>query len=313
MLEQRFEPGDRTQRTLFQLQRLYEHFGELAKARRMLEMLAEQRPRDPQMQRQLVQFYKQTQNEKGYIAALETQLATRYSEPACKELIGLYRGNGDFAAEQRTIADCRTARLPAYRRPHPPCLSRCRRRRSGRGVGAAALGRRSAPPEDRPRPPDVLYRTARGRCRPVEAQRARCRWLKGSKDDALVLQLIDNLATENRHDLAIDLAREVGMPGDSVSLAVAELLLDRDQAVAARSYLRGWLEAARLRDAELAQRLVAAALDADDPELAFRGAETFGLQRLGQGELVALAEALSAIGQVRSFQQVRRSDRSRRP
>lgn len=138
-----------------------------------------------------------------------------------------------------------------------------------------------------------------------EAQKRALRWLKGSRDDALVLLLIDNLANENRHDLAIDLARDVGTPGDSVSLAVAELMISRDQAIAARAYLKGWLDAARIRDAGLAQRFVSAALGAEDPELAYRGAELFGLKRMAQSDLMLLAEALSAVGQTQMFQSVR--------
>ena len=304
ILEGRFDQGDRSQRTLFQLQRLYEHFGALDKARRTLEMLAEQRPKDPQVQRQLVQFYKLTQDEKGYIAALEAQLATRYSETACKTLIGLHRGNGDFSAEQRITAECRTK---GYRRPDDIIRFAYLVAADGNLAEASVLLRsvddRRRLKIDRDR---LMFFTALLEAgQAVEAQRRATRWLKGTRDDALVLLLIDNLAKENRHDLAIDLAREVGTPGDGVSLAVAELMLDRDQGVAARSYLKGWLEAARLRDADVTQRFVAAALDADDPELAYRGAAAFGLKRLGQGELVALAEALGAIGQIRPFQEVR--------
>ena len=107
ILEQRFAQGDRSQRTLFQMQRLLEHFGELTKARKTLEMLAEQRPKDAQVQRQLAQFYKLTQNETGYVATLRAQLEIRYSEPVCKELIGIQRRNGNFTEEQRAILDCR--------------------------------------------------------------------------------------------------------------------------------------------------------------------------------------------------------------
>ena len=82
-------------------------------------------------------------------------------------------------------------------------------------------------------------------------------------------------------------------------------MLDREEVLAARSYLKGWLEAAKIRDVDLAQRFVTAALDAEDPELAFSGAQSFGVKRLGQGELVPLAEALRAIGEVRLSQQVR--------
>ena len=304
ILQQRFDQGDRSQRTLFQLQRLHEHFGDLAKARQTLEMLAVQRPRDTQVQRQLAQFYKLTQNETGYVAALKSQLESRYSEPVCKELIGILRGNGDFAAEQKMIADCRQK---GYRRPDDVVRLAYLVAADGNLTQASTLLRsvddRRRLKVDRDR---LLFFTAMLEAgQAEEAQKRALRWLKGTRDDVLVLLLIDNLAKEKRHDLAITLARETGSPGDSVSLAVAELMLDREEIVAARSYLKGWLETAKIRDSDLAQRFVAAALDAEDPELAYRGAESFGLKRLGQGELVPLAEALSAIGAVKLFQQVR--------
>ncbi len=304
ILEQRFAQGDRSQRSLFQLQRLYEYFGDLAKAKRTLEMLANLRPKDPQVQRQLAQFYKMTQNEAGYLAALKSQLDIRYSEPLCKELIGIHRLNGNFAEEQNSMTECRQK---GYRRPDDIIRFAYLVAADGDLAQSANLLRsvddRRRLKVDRDR---LLFFTAllvAGHAE--EAQKRALRWLKGSRDDVLVLLLIDNLAKERRHDLAITLAREAGTPGDSVSLAVAELLLDREEVVAARSYLKGWLEAAKIRDADIAQRFVAAALDAEDPELAFNGAQSFGLSRIGQDELVPLAESLRAIGEVKLFQQVR--------
>ena len=304
ILESRFVQGDRNQRTLFQLQRLYEQAGDLQRARQTLEMLAELRPKDPQVQRQLAQFYKLTQNEPGYIAALKNQLETRYSEPLCKELIGIHRRNGDFVEEQKSMTDCRRK---GYRRPDDIIRLAYLVAADGDLTQASTLLRsvddRRRLKVDRDR---LLFFTALLEAgQAEEAQKRALRWLKGSRDDALVLLLIDNLAKEKRHDLAITLARETGAPGDSVSLAVAELMLDRDESVAARSYLKGWLDAAKMSDADLAQRFISAALDAEDPELAFLGATSFGLNRLGQGELVPLAEALSAVGDVAMFQQVR--------
>ena len=60
ILEAGFGNGDRRQRTLFQLQGLYESAGNLPKTREMLELLAERRPRDTAVQRHRGQFYKQT-------------------------------------------------------------------------------------------------------------------------------------------------------------------------------------------------------------------------------------------------------------
>ena len=304
ILEQRFSQGDRTQRTLFQLQHLHEHFGDLAKARQTLEMLAGLRPKDTQVQRQLAQFYKLTQNEPGYVATLRAQLETRYSEPICKELIGIHRRNGDFAEEQKSMMECRQK---GYRRPDDIIRLAYLVAADGDLTQASSLLRsvddRRRLKIDRDRLMFFAALLEAGQAE--EAQKRALRWLKGSRDDALVLLLIDNLVKEKRHDLAITLAREAGAPGDGVSLAVAELMLDREEVLAARSYLKGWLEAAKIRDVDLAQRFVTAALDAEDPELAFSGAQSFGLKRLGQGELVPLAESLRAIGEVKLFQQVR--------
>lgn len=306
ILEQQFERGDRSQRTLFQLQRFYEHFGDLGKARKTLEMLAELRPADPRVQRQLVQFYKQTQDERGYVETLTKQLGARYSEPICRELIGIHRRNGAYQAEQETLETCRNR---GYRRPDDIIRLAYLVAADGELARASDLLRtvddRRRLKVDRDR---LMFFTALLEAnRAEEAQKRALRWLKGSKDDALVLLLIDNLAKENRYDLAIDLARNVGTPGDGVSLAVAELMLDRNETNAARVYLKGWLDSARLRDPDVVQRFVSASLDAEDPEMAFHAAEAYGLERLGQGELVALAEALSAIGVADKFAKVRQS------
>lgn len=304
ILEQRFQAGDRSQRTLFQLQRIYEDFGDLTNARTMLELLAEQRPKDPQVQRQLSLFYKNTQDSAGYIKTLEMRLQSRYAETLCKELIGLYRSAGDYAAEQRKLQECR---LQGYRRPDDIIRLAYLVAADGDLAQSAQLLRsvddRRRLRIDRDRM--MLFVSLLEANEAVDAQRRAMRWLKASKDDALALLLIDNLAKDGRHDLAIDLARSVGTAGDSVSLSVAELMLDRDQTLAARSYLRGWMEQARIRDADVAQRFISASLDTEDPELAFIGAEKFGLKRLAQSDLTALAEALSAVGRRAEFQKVR--------
>ena len=113
ILEARFKAGDRGQRTLYQLQRFYEHFGQLDKSRRTLEMLAKERPNDAYVQRQLAHLYKATQDKEAYMGALRAQLSIRYSSPACRELIGLLRRNGDYEREQLRIEKCLAA---GYRR-----------------------------------------------------------------------------------------------------------------------------------------------------------------------------------------------------
>ncbi|MGE0699342.1 MAG: tetratricopeptide repeat protein [Hyphomicrobiaceae bacterium] len=304
ILEQRFAAGDRSQRTLFQLQSLYEQKGDLPRARSTLEILAAARPRDANLQRHLSELYRTTQDEAAYIRSLEERLAARYAQPVCKELIGLYRRKGRFDDEQRTLAGCRAK---GYRRTDDIVRLAHLIAADGKLAEAAALlssvDDRRQLREDSDRL--MLFAALLEAGAADEAKRRAARWFKGSRDDALVLQIIDTLAGEARYELAIDLAREVGKPGDAISLAVGELLLDRDQTAAARSYLRGWLESARLGDLDVAQRIVRAALDAEDPMLAYEAGRKFGLARLAQEDLVALAEALSAVEQTEAFQAVR--------
>ncbi|MEZ5857341.1 MAG: hypothetical protein R3D67_22385 [Hyphomicrobiaceae bacterium] len=304
LLEQRFANGDRKQRTLFQLQNLYEEKGDLPKARQMLVLLAAARPRDANVQRRLAEFYRSTQDEAGYIQALEARLARRYSQPVCKELIGLYRRSGQFDAEQRTIAACR---IRGYRRTEDIVRLAHLTAADGNMAEVAALLRSV---DDRRRLKGegdrlMLFVSLLEAGGADEAKTRAVRWYKGSRDQGLVLRLIDVLVDSNRHDLAMELAREVGRPGDAISLTVAELMLDRDQVVAARSYLKGWFEVSKLREPEAVSRFIRAALDAEDPLLAYKAGELHGLSAVAQGDLVALAEALSAVDQREAFQAVK--------
>ena len=304
LLESRFAAGDRSQRTLFQLQGLYQNKGDITRAREMLETLATARPRDANVQRHLSELYRMTQDEPGYIRSLEKRLLGRYSQPVCKELIGLYRGAGDFEAEARTLGTCRAK---GYRRTDDMIRLAHLTGVDGNYAEAAILLRSVDDRRQLRIDSDrlMLFTALLEAGAADEAKRRAARWFKGSKDDSLVLQIIDTLAADNRHALAIELAREVSRPGDSVALAVAELMLDRDETIAARNYLRDWLAVARLTEHELAQRAIRAALDAEDPMLAYQAATTFGPERLLQEDVVALAEALSAIEQTAAFQSIR--------
>ena len=108
VLEKSVQSGDRSFRTLYQLQGLYEHFGQLDKAADLLQMLIERAPRDPNVQRRAVSFYKMTQDEPAYIRALQAQIIQRYSEESCRELIGILRRRAQWADEQSAIQTCRT-------------------------------------------------------------------------------------------------------------------------------------------------------------------------------------------------------------
>jgi hypothetical protein len=140
---------------------------------------------------------------------------------------------------------------------------------------------------------------------PREALRRAARWLRGQRDSSFALTLIEILSIDKRHDLAIELAKEISSPGDSISLAIAELMLGRGQGVAAKSYLRGWIEKVRFDSPEMVTRFIVAALDAEDPENALAGARKVGLNELRQTDLVALAEALAVIGKQADFDAVK--------
>jgi hypothetical protein len=304
LLEAQFAHGDRRQRTLFQLQRFYDYYGNVEKSRQMLEMLAALRPRDAYVQRQLAQFYKQSQDEPSYIKALRNQLALRYSEPVCRELIGILRRNSEYEAEQKAITDCQAA---GYRRPEDIVRLAFLNASDGKLAVTATLlaavddRRRLKASNERLLLFSALIETENAE----EATRRGVRWLHGQRDNDLALELISMLIQAQHHGLALNMAKDVGTPGDPVSLSVGEILIDQGQTEPAQSYLNDWLESAKAMDAETAGRFVAAALDVEDAALAMRGAERFGLERLDQRDLSLLAEAMSAESRLAEFDRVR--------
>ncbi len=300
LLEARFKSGDRAQRTLYQMQRLYEHFGALDKSRRTLEMLAKERPNDAYVQRQLAHFYKATQDEAAYIGALRAQLSIRYSAPACRELIGLLRRKGEYEREERRIETCRKA---GYRRPDDLVRLAMLYAVDGKMSRTSQLlqsvdDRRKL---KKGRHKIMLFEALLVMNEPEEAQRRGVRWLKGARDDVMALTLLSRLSQEKRYGLAIKMAREVSRPGDSVSLVVADLMLFQDQGVAARSYLRGWLKQASFTSPGVSGRFIHSALDADDVELALAVGRKSDFAKLNQADLALLAIAVASAGKAKQF------------
>ncbi len=295
ILQGRFAGGDRSQRTLFQLQALYESAGDLPRARQTLEQLAQSRPRDLAIQRQLGAFYKQTQDEPAYVAALQQQIELRYSETACREIIGLHRRAGQYGAEQAALQMCRQK---GYRKTDDMVRLASLLAADGDVAQASILLRsvddlrRLISNKERLQLFSILIENNQ----PKEAQRRATRWVRGSKDDTLALTLIADLVADSKHDLAIELARETSVPGDSVFLSVAEVMVERQQHVAAQAILRGWLEKATTQDPAVMSRFVECAIDVDDPDLALNGAKRVGLQGLPNDTKIALAQALDRVG-----------------
>lgn len=304
ILEARFEKGDRRQHTLYQMQRFYEQFGDLPKLRRTLEQLVEARPRDTALQKRLQQLYSQMQDVPAYVAALDSQISVRYTESTCKELIGIHRRMGAYEKEQQALEKCRAA---GYRRADDVVRLAQLVAAGGDGRQAAALLRSVDDVRrlkgDRERYQLFTLMIEQDQVR--DALRRAVRWVKSSRNDLVTLTLMDTLIDKGKADVAIELARDVSQPGDPTSLMVAEIMLDRGQTVAARSYLRGWVEKAKLDDVETATRFIEASLDADDPDNAFRGAKSYGLARLPEPVLVTMAEGFAAHNRTTEFDAVR--------
>lgn len=304
MLERNFAGGDRGLRPMLQLEGLYEQLGRLDKARSTLGELVSRYPRDTNVLKRANSFYRMTQDRAAYIATLKAQIAVRYSEDACKELIALLRLESAAPEEQTAIQTCRQR---GYRRPEDMIRLAYLQAASGDFVQASALFRsvddvrRLKTDLDRTQ----LVATLIELDQPREAYRRALRWLRGSRDTQFALSVISMLAAGNKHDIAIELARDISVPGDAVSLAVAELMLDRGEPLAAKSYLHGWADKAHIDSQELLSRLILACLDAEDPDTAFAAATKFGLNRTAQPDLVALAEAMAAIGRQADFDAIR--------
>ncbi len=304
ILERRFAEGDRRPRTLYQLVGLYEQFGNLPRLKLTLEALAEARPRDAQVRRRLVQFYATTQDNAAYLTALESEADLRYSENACRELIGLHRMRGAYAREQAAIIQCRQK---GYRRAED--IVRLAELVSADGDYAQA--------SQLLRSVDDLKRLKSDRERlqlfamlvdaeqPREALRRGVRWAKASRDQEFSLTLIDTLVKRGKHDAAIELAKQTSVQGDAISLTVAEIMLDRGETVAARAFLKGWGQSAKQPSVDTAIRFIESSLDAEDAGSAFDFATSLGLAKLPQPQLVALAEALSVVGRRQDFDLVR--------
>lgn len=295
ILEADFAAGDRRQRTLFQLEQLYEQAGDLPLARRMFELLTAERPKDAAIQRQFGIFLRQTEDEQAYIESLKRQVGLRYSEQACRELIGLLRRSGAYEKERRALETCRQK---GYRRPDDMVRLASLMAVDGDIKDATVLLRavddlrRLKSERERLQLFDLLIENAQ----PAEAERRGVRWIKTNKDDDLALTLISLLVLAGRHDLAIEFARETSVPGDSVFLSIPEVLVERRELAAADGLLRGWLDKAHMLDEALARRFIQAALAAGDPELALAGAEKAGVTTLGNDAVAELAKALDAAG-----------------
>lgn len=292
ILEKRYQNGDKSYRTISRLQSLYDDQGDVQKSGAMLAEMASQRPRDAGVQQRLAEYEKSNQNEDGHIAALKAQLNAQYSEAACRELSSRYRLKGAFDAELSVLQSCRQA---GFRRPDDMLRLASLLASSGDTSQATAL-LRSIDDVKRLKGQNERFQLIElllDQGQPKDAERRALRWVRAEKTgDAFAVGIVDIFARSKFADSAIEFAKSAGSPGDSVSLTVAERLLEQSQNLAAKLYLRGWLLNAVFEDRDTAIRFTDAALAAGDPETAFAGARRFGLEVLPSVALVRLADAL---------------------
>lgn len=303
LLVQKFEQGDRRPRTLYQLHRIHEYFGDLDNARKVLELLAQMEPKDANVQRRLARLYNLVQDETAYIGALKAQLRIRHSDRICRDLIGHLRRTDDADGEAQAISACR---INGYRRPDDLSRLATLHAVNGNMIESAAILRSI---DDRRWLKELsdrllLFTALVEAKQPDEAYRRGVRWLKGQADNDLALQLISLFVEANHKGHGIELAKAVGQPGDTVSLAVGEIMVDQVQYPAARAFLNGWLEKAKALDTETATRFMQAAIDSGDPGLALKGAMRHGLEKFAQADLVALCEAMVTNSEAAAFDSI---------
>lgn len=304
ILEENYRQGDRRYRMLGQLLALYEAEGATSKARTILEEMVRQRPADAGLRERASRFYRDVGDTGSRIAALKAQIDVRYKESACREYASLIRLQGDAKAEIGALQMCRQK---GYRRPDDLARLGVLLAATGETAPAVALlraiddVRRLKAPEDR----ELLASLLLQQQQPNEAERRAIRWIKPGNNDALALMLIDTIASAHFPDSALAVAKAVGTPGDSISLTVAERLVERSQLQAARLYLKGWLESGQLDRADTVERFVAAAIEAEDPDTAYLAAKRFGLGDVPAATAVKLATALASKGSTREADEVR--------
>ncbi len=294
ILEHQVSAGVTRYRSLHQILALYENEGNVAKAQEILEAMVRERPRDAALKRRQAQFYKHNQKDEAYLATLRELIELRYSESACRELIARLRLRGDAKAEQATLQSCRQK---GYRRPDD--LARLAELLAADGDTGQASGLlRSIDDLKRLKTPQERYQLLQlliDQDQPNEAERRAVRWIKASRDDASALGYIDLLAQSAHPNVAIEVAKNTGFPGDTISLTVAERLLEKNQIGPALLYLRGWFDQAQTAASETAVRFVDAALAAGDPKLALAGARRFGFVMLPKTTLERVALTLDRL------------------
>lgn len=295
VLEAAYNAGDRRQQRLFQLQGLYEAAGDVGAARRMLEELAAARPRDFALQRQLAQFYRNVQDQPAQIRALLGLIDLRYSEAACRDVVGILRLRGDYAGERSALLKCREK---GYRRAED--MIRLASLLAADGNARDAIALLKAADDLRRLGSDrqklQLFELLLESNQPREAQRRAIRWVRANRDDQFALTFIRALAAVKRHDLGIELAREVSVPGDPVFLAIPELLADQGLTAAAQDLLRGLFEKSLTLDASQVNRFIKLALEVGAPQIAFAGAQRAGFVRLERDVALDLVQSLEASG-----------------
>lgn len=310
ILEARFLAGDRSYRTLFNLEGLYNQEGRIADARTVLQEMLHARPWDASVRARLVKFYQGVHDDQGEISALGQLIETKYSEDACRELVKLLRIKGNFEREKEALLRCRQK---GYRGADD--LARLADLLAVEGKTFDAAGILSAIDDvDRLTEPRERFRLAAlllhlGQLK--EAERRALTWLRAEGSEEFAVDLVE-LVAKSHPDVALTIARQAGTRGDAVSLTIADRLVDMGQMKAAALYLKGWIDGADLSEASTIEHFVTSAVAAQDAELAFSVANTFGLQRLPTSVLNGLTDGSLEAGRFAAVAELQRIISTRR-
>jgi hypothetical protein len=284
--------GSRDPRVAISLYKLKIHFGELDRARSLIEEYAKARPRDMQAQLGLVRFYQQTHQPESYVKALHQLWERTRSVELQKELIGFYRSNGRYGEEEElldrasrigraTTADLERLGLLAAGRGDLLRAARALRRVDGRVDIQAQQSRLN------------LFAILISLKEHEEAFERAATWLKAWQSKDATLAFIEDFVEAGRSDLAIALAGRFGGPGSEVTLVGAELLAEAERIPELKKRLAEYSERELPEAAEPAARFISLCVAAGELETAVKAARNIGLKQLPAETVTDLVDALS--------------------
>jgi tetratricopeptide (TPR) repeat protein len=250
--------GDHRPHILRQIAELNADRGDIQKAIGAFEDYLRARPRDWDARAELAKLYLGAQRTEPYVAALETNLSLQPSTNLLHELIGFYRLNGRFDAEQRVLVRYMDSAFLKPRDLERAGALLAARSEYHAAAKALTLAERRAPPEDDSELLllfDVLLRDGREN----EAKDRALRWIAARRKAYLAAIFVEEFARLGHEPLALDLVREASGYVSNMEVAVTWYLAEKGYSRLAQRVLETWTERLdRAGDGELRQYVAAA-------------------------------------------------------